>query len=188
ETGRPETSKEFAARVHGKFVLKGPRQRTEGEGAQDASTQHTKLGNSSVAEPGLAPWLTIRISPKRVSPEPNTEIPPSDFSEVPRDVDLVQFMSSTSDSIDLVKEIRARYSEDTFFSSILVKPQEFRNFTVDKGLVYLTEKNKKLLCIPKGIINGRSIQEVVISEAHSLLAHLGANKTIDYLKDHVWWK
>ena len=28
----------------------------------------------------------------------------------------------------------------------------------------------------------------MISKAHSLLAHLGANKTLDYLRDHVWWK
>jgi len=25
-------------------------------------------------------------------------------------------------------------------------------------------------------------------EAHSLLAHLGANKTLAYLRDHIWWK
>ncbi|GAW10035.1 ribonuclease H-like partial [Lentinula edodes] len=38
------------------------------------------------------------------------------------------------------------------------------------------------------IIDSRSVQEIIISEAHSLLAHLGASKTIDYLRDHVWWK
>ena len=31
ETGRPETSKEFAQRMRGKFVLRGPCERTEGE-------------------------------------------------------------------------------------------------------------------------------------------------------------
>lgn len=45
-----------------------------------------------------------------------------------------------------------------------------------------------VLCIPKGIVNGRSTREIVISEAHSLLAHLGAGKTLDYLRDHVYWK
>jgi hypothetical protein len=28
----------------------------------------------------------------------------------------------------------------------------------------------------------------VISEAHSILAHLGLRKTLDYLRDHFWWK
>ena len=38
------------------------------------------------------------------------------------------------------------------------------------------------------MINGRNIHEIIISEAHSVLAHLGANKTLNYLRDHVWWK
>lgn len=29
---------------------------------------------------------------------------------------------------------------------------------------------------------------MIISEAHSLLAHLGVNKTLSYLRDHVRWK
>ena len=29
---------------------------------------------------------------------------------------------------------------------------------------------------------------VLISQAHSILAHLGANKTIFYMRDNVWWK
>ena len=37
-------------------------------------------------------------------------------------------------------------------------------------------------------MHGRNAREVVISEAHSLLAHLGTNKTLNYLWDHVWWK
>ena len=28
----------------------------------------------------------------------------------------------------------------------------------------------------------------MISEVHSILAHLGTSKTLDYLRDHVWWK
>ena len=47
---------------------------------------------------------------------------------------------------------------------------------------------KSLLCVPKLTVNGRNIHEVIISEAHSILAHLGANKTLNYLRDHVWWK
>ena len=55
-------------------------------------------------------------------------------------------------------------------------------------LVYLKESDKRILCIPKVIIQGRSTWEIVISEAHSLLAHLGTNKTLDYLCNHIWWK
>jgi hypothetical protein len=34
---------------------------------------------------------------------------------------------------------------------------------------------------------GRRIGEIIISEAHSLLAHLGTSKTSVYIKDHLWW-
>ena len=37
-------------------------------------------------------------------------------------------------------------------------------------------------------VNGRSIQEIVILHAHSILAHLGSQKTIAHLRDQVWWK
>jgi len=46
----------------------------------------------------------------------------------------------------------------------------------------------KLLCIPNILIGHRTACEIVLSEAHSLLAHLGANKTLDYIQDHLWWK
>lgn len=37
-------------------------------------------------------------------------------------------------------------------------------------------------------VQGRNVHEIVIAEAHSLLAHLGASKTLAYLRDNVWWK
>lgn len=38
------------------------------------------------------------------------------------------------------------------------------------------------------LIQGRSARKIVISEVHSILAHLGPNKTLDYLHGYVWWK
>ncbi|KAF8814451.1 hypothetical protein BYT27DRAFT_7021729, partial [Phlegmacium glaucopus] len=67
------------------------------------------------------------------------------------------------------------------------RPGDFRNFEIIDQLVYLKESDRQVLCIPKILIQGRSAREIVISEAHSMLAHLGASKTLDYLRDHVWW-
>jgi len=88
---------------------------------------------------------------------------------------------------DLLKELRGRMSEDAFLKIVIDKPSEYRNFRVEGDLLYLQERQKSLLCIPGIIIRNRSIREIVISEAHSLLAHLGASKTLSYLRDHVWW-
>ena len=90
--------------------------------------------------------------------------------------------------MDMWSELKGKYGEDTFFRSILEKPKQFRNFEDKEGLVYLKENDKRILCIPKVLIQGRSAREIIISEAHSMLAHLGAGKTLDYLHDHVWWK
>ena len=90
--------------------------------------------------------------------------------------------------IDMRSELQGRYREDPFFQKILDKPKEFRNFENKEQLTYLKKDDKRVLCIPNVLINGRSAREIVISEAHSMLAHLGSNKTLDYLKDYVWWK
>ena len=90
--------------------------------------------------------------------------------------------------LDLLAELRGKYELDPVFQPIIAKPGYFWNFEVDGQIVYLKRKDTRILCIPKAVIQGHSAQELVISEAHSMLAHLGANKTLDYLRDHVWWK
>jgi hypothetical protein len=90
--------------------------------------------------------------------------------------------------IDLLSGVRDKYKEDPFFRVILEKPKEYRNFEYKEGLIYLKDNDTRTLCVPKALIEGRSIREILISEAHSLLAHLGAGKTLDYLRDVVWWK
>jgi hypothetical protein len=52
---------------------------------------------------------------------------------------------------------------------------------MDNKIVYLIQNGNKVLCVPKVLINGRSACEIIIPKAHSLLAHLGAAKTISYL-------
>ncbi|KAF9488970.1 hypothetical protein BDN71DRAFT_1374302, partial [Pleurotus eryngii] len=84
--------------------------------------------------------------------------------------------------------IRGNYINDSFLSSIVKNPRHYKNFVYDDGLVYLVEGGRNLLCIPDAIIAGRKAKEVVIDEGHSLLAHLGPEKTLAYLREFVWWK
>lgn len=68
-------------------------------------------------------------------------------------------------------------------------PQAFKNFDVSSdGLVHLKLDDWNVLCIPAVKIDDRNLQEVVISEAHSLLAHLSPWKILAYLREQVWWK
>ena len=113
------------------------------------------------------------------------DVPVTRDNAVTRDTSL---LSQSRLGIDLMAELHNKYSLDPTYQSILARPKEFRNFEVDGHLIYLKDKDKRVLCIPKVQIQGRSTCEIVISEAHSMLAHLGPSKTLDYLRDHMWWK
>jgi hypothetical protein len=105
------------------------------------------------------------------------------------DGSLVNIVSSKLQNTDLLDIIRHSYEKDTILKRIIEKPKDFRNFIVENRLIYLKESDHKLLCIPEKVtVKGRTLREIIISEGHSLLAHLGANKTIAYLRDHFCWK
>ena len=154
-----ESAKDFAVRVKNRFVLRGPRPPAE----------TTEGGSTSNAE-------TVPV------PEP-VETP-----ETPGEGTLIKVVSESLQGLDLLAELRGKFELDPSFKTIIDKPNDFRNFEVERQLVYLKTQGKRVLCIPKVMIQGRNAREFVISEAHSMLAHLGASKTLDYLKDHVWWR
>jgi hypothetical protein len=80
------------------------------------------------------------------------------------------------------------FYSSSFLISFLENPRHYKNFILDDGLIYIKINDKHLLCIPKLYVQGRNIHEIVIAEAHLLLANLGASKTLAYLWDNVWWK
>ena len=45
-----------------------------------------------------------------------------------------------------------------------------------------------MICIPDVMLDRCKVRECLIVQAHSVLAHLGAAKTLAYLRDHFWWK
>ncbi|KAI0360063.1 hypothetical protein OH77DRAFT_1493508 [Trametes cingulata] len=103
-------------------------------------------------------------------------------------MDLMTYLSENTEGVDLLQALRGRYAEDPFYRRILEAPKQFKNFECRDGLVYLRENDRELLCIPDLRIGMRSVREIVILHAHSLLAHLGAFKTLSLLRDHFWWK
>ena len=159
--------------VSGSFVRRTPVKRKEGE-----NTVHNSPGTDLPNVP-----LVVSEPPTTQATAEPIITPDSDTPDEPNPL-LVQ----NGLGIDLLTDLRGRYAEDTFFKVVLGQPKDFRNFESKEGLVYLKENDRRVLCIPKVLVRGRSAREIVISEAHSILAHLGASKTLDYLRDHVWWK
>ncbi|EJF58311.1 hypothetical protein DICSQDRAFT_67393, partial [Dichomitus squalens LYAD-421 SS1] len=182
ETGRPETSKEFAARIK-RVVLHPPRaERQEGAGAQltSPSTPSTKTATKSAEQADGTP-------PSPTPQDSSTPAQPAKHAER-SEAQLLDHIASSQDGIHLEGALHNRYAEDAFFAPIVKNPHQYKNFRVSDGLVFLRERGRELLCIPHVLVNGHNAREIVISHAHSLLAHLGPKKTADLLCDHVWWK
>ena len=101
---------------------------------------------------------------------------------------LIKLVTASTNSVDILQCLKTKYAEDPFFRVSLEKRKDYWNFEITDDLVYLKVGPKHLLCISKVLVNGWSTQEIVIFEAHSLLTHLGASKTVAHLKDQVWWR
>jgi hypothetical protein len=84
--------------------------------------------------------------------------------------------------------LKGRYEEDPAFKLILDNPSNFTNFEIIEDLIFFQSEGMTRLAIPDVKINGQSIREMIICQAHSILAHLGGHKTVTYLRDQVWWK
>ncbi|KAE9386023.1 hypothetical protein BT96DRAFT_747828, partial [Gymnopus androsaceus JB14] len=101
---------------------------------------------------------------------------------------LTHVVSSGCTGINVGQVVRDNYSNDSVFRDIIAKPKDYRNYEVIDQTVYLKLIDRTLLCIPDIFVNKRKLREILIDEAHSLLAHLSMKKTLAYLRDHVWWK
>ncbi|KAG9223419.1 hypothetical protein CCMSSC00406_0007606 [Pleurotus cornucopiae] len=201
EAPRVESSAEFAKRMSKRrFVLLGPGERKEGGGVhqEPEMTKPQDKGSTAVKLP--AP-KQIQTENEGGPTEPNItkanvlpssrgdgEIPHPSNPTLKDPPTLVDIVNGHADGFDLVKEVRHKYSDDPTFKAITSKPKEFRNFDLRDGVLYLKINGRFVLCIPHIFVGGRNLREIVIAEAHSLLAHLGAKKTLDYLREYVWWK
>ena len=99
-----------------------------------------------------------------------------------------QILLSFLDDDDILSWIKGQYEQDSFFKLILDNLDHYRNFDEQDGYVRLRSKERTALCIPNILIEGRSVRERLIEQAHSVLAHLGTHKTLAYLRNHLWWK
>lgn len=97
-------------------------------------------------------------------------------------------LASSAEGYNIYGRIRGAYGQDTIFKEMLDQPEQFKNFKMSDGLLYMVEGDKKLLCVPDVKIGKRRVREIPISHGHTMLAHLGACKMTQYLREHVWWK
>ncbi|TDL13789.1 hypothetical protein BD410DRAFT_734869, partial [Rickenella mellea] len=84
--------------------------------------------------------------------------------------------------------VRAGYPSDALCSKVILTPSEFSAFSCRDGLLFSTNHHgDSVLVIPRTLLEGRSLPEVVIDAAHTVLGHLGHNKTAEYIRRWYWW-
>ena len=101
---------------------------------------------------------------------------------------LLDVAAMSDPVVNIHRSLMGQYTGDLFFEQILAQPRNYKNFEVSNGLVFLRDNRQRTLCIPDIKIGKQRVREILISHAHSILAHLGPLKTISYLHDNVWWK
>ncbi len=84
--------------------------------------------------------------------------------------------------------MRGRYVKDPYFKKIFASLDQFPHFRNVDGLLYkVSDEETYQLCIPDILVGSCRLREVLLRHAHSVLAHLGTRKTLDYLRREVWW-
>ena len=79
------------------------------------------------------------------------------------------------------------YDDDKFFGPVMKHTDRYAQFEQYDGLIFISNSDHRILCIPDIMIGSCRAREIIISQAHSILAHLGVQKMLYYLKDNVWW-
>ncbi|KAE9401245.1 hypothetical protein BT96DRAFT_745930, partial [Gymnopus androsaceus JB14] len=170
-----------------RFILHDPREEQKEGGSTHLDPTLPETPPTNPEKEQELEHLETPSESQNSGPDPE----PVETDDVPREstnTSLLAALTASRSKLDLEVILKNQYKNDSIFKKIIDKPKDFQNFEVSDGLVYLKLRDRKVLCIPKLTINGRNIRECIIDEAHSLLAHLGPKKTMDYLRDHVWCK
>ncbi len=92
-------------------------------------------------------------------------------------------MPAHLDDDRFLEMIKTEYGNDLFFKLILDDPTANRAFKVKDELVWMKNaKGELVVCIPKGSYEGRSLQEVVLDQAHRTLGHYRYQHTSEYAR------
>jgi hypothetical protein len=89
---------------------------------------------------------------------------------------------------NVFKSIPGAYTTDKFFSKIWENLERFPKFIKHKGLLWTTDRaGNRTVCMPDGLINGKSIRGTVLDACHQTVGNAGLNQTIKYVQWWYWW-
>jgi hypothetical protein len=88
------------------------------------------------------------------------------------------------DDNSFLRAVQRGYADDKLFSLIKEKPQDYRGFSINEGLIYTSNpRGDQVVCIP----HDRELITQLIDQAHNTLGHFGNQCTTEYLRRWYWW-
>ncbi len=89
---------------------------------------------------------------------------------------------------DALKSAPKLYEEDRFLSHVFKSPECYNKFELSKGILWtINHQGERMICIPQGLVKGKSMQGSLVDACHRTLGHLGARKTLEYVRRWFWW-
>ncbi|KAG6896844.1 hypothetical protein C0995_010997, partial [Termitomyces sp. Mi166 len=71
------------------------------------------------------------------------------------------------------------YKKDRMYVTILDKPTEHSQFTIEQKLIYTVNMERaKVLCVPRD----RLLITTILNQAHNIVGHFGYQKTLNYVR------
>ncbi|KAF8596226.1 hypothetical protein BDV93DRAFT_421240, partial [Ceratobasidium sp. AG-I] len=74
---------------------------------------------------------------------------------------------------------------DKFFARVCADLSAHPDFMWRDGI--LMYKPWNAVCVPDTLLKRRRVTEVIISLGHEALGHMGAKKTVSYVRRWYWW-
>jgi hypothetical protein len=91
-------------------------------------------------------------------------------------------------SSEIMAQLGRYYKEDSTFNKVISTPAQHANYWLNGQKLYTTSREgSSVLCVPDALWRGRRIPEIIIDNAHSVLGHIGHEKTLRYLRNWFWW-
>jgi len=137
-------------------------------------------------EPSPRMKISIAALVSAISAKSRPSSSPSSSSE------LHSILKSFPESFDV--GLRSSLPSDTLAKKVLANPSAFPSFSVENDLLFVIDDSGLRLVIPQGRCSEEedvevapTLVEYVVRYGHLLLGHLGAAKTLAYLRRFFWW-
>jgi hypothetical protein len=80
------------------------------------------------------------------------------------------------------------YKNNPFLGKVVGNISHYLKFSLKDGLLKMSNPVKQIVvCIPGVLSKGRRVTEIAIDQAHRIIGHKMARKTLDYIRRWYWW-